>query len=331
MESVQFHVFADTIALEETSELMIRVQGRERPHFGMTYLVDDSVGGNGDGQLQVGETIRFVLDVMNVGEGDAGESVFMLRNRSDNALFLRSGRTNVDSLAAGAHQRSEFEFTIQSAPADNVVALNAEVFDTVFQEYLVEELRIPLAAANTATPVASDGVVEVLVNTALRGSTFDHAPRRLDVPAGTVLRTDRIVGNWVHVLWAGEEGWLSSAEIRTVSGDPSDVPAPAPMASLQPPQIEVRSTAHETHDATYEVQALVSDDESVLDYYVFVDSLVSPRRTRSLKRAYEYVGQAEAQLEQTLPLQPGMNRITIVARDSNRATSAEVLFVYRHP
>jgi hypothetical protein len=100
---------------------------------------------------------------------------------------------------------------------------------------------------------------------------------------------------------------------------------------LQPPQIEVRSTEHETHEATYAVHALVSDDESVLDYYVIVDSLVSPRRTRSLKRAYEYVGQAEAELEQNLPLQPGMNRITIVARDSNRATSAEVLFVYRHP
>jgi carboxyl-terminal processing protease len=331
VESVKFHIFADTIALEESCEMMVHVQGRERPHFGMTYLVDDSAGGNGDGQLQVGETIRFVLDVMNVGGGDAGESVFMLRNRSDNALFLRSGRTNVDALAAGAHQRSEFEFTIQSAPADNVVALNAEVFDTVFQEYLVEELRIPLASADMPAPVAGEGLVEVLVNTALRGSTFDSAPRRLDVPAGTVLRSDRTVGNWVHVRWAGEEGWLSSSEIRTASGEPSDIPAPAPMPSLQPPQIDVRSTEHETHEEVYVVQALVSDDESVLDYYVIVDSLVSPRRTRSLKRAYEYVGQAEAQLEQSLPLQPGMNRITIVARDSNRATSAEVLFVYRHP
>jgi hypothetical protein len=36
------------------------------------------------------------------------------------------------------------------------------------------------------------------------------------------------------------------------------------------------------------------------------------------------------EIRSTVPLNPGMNRITVITRDTSRASNNEVLFVYRH-
>ena len=78
------------------------------------------------------------------------------------------------------------------------------------------------------------------------------------------------------------------------------------------------------------VRGDVSDDRTVRDFYVVLQNRLDERTTQSLKRAYQYVGVPSTTIAEDIPLQPGMNRITVVARDDERATSSEVIYVYRH-
>ena len=66
------------------------------------------------------------------------------------------------------------------------------------------------------------------------------------------------------------------------------------------------------------------------DFYVMVYNHVSETRRQSTKRFYQYLGAQTAEFEASIPLRPGMNRITVVARDDDDATSSEVIYVFRH-
>jgi carboxyl-terminal processing protease len=329
VESIRFDAFMETIPLQAHTTGLVRVEGQPRPQFGLTYLIDDIEGGNGDGQLQVGESIRFVLDVTNIGVGESGETILALRNRSDEAIFLRAGRQTVEPLMPGGSARAEFSFEVRAPPEDGVVRLNLDALDTVFQEYLVEELRIPVTEARTTTPVqrwvAPEGPL------LLRGAPASDAPPRLAWPSGLALWADRSHSDWTLIRWGGEMGWVESSHLPARDAAPGEETAPVLVAGLQPPTIEMAQLARETSEGTFPLTGRIRDDVEVLDWYVFVDSLVGPRRVRTSKRAYEYVGAPEDTFSTVVTLQPGMNRITLVARDNDHATSSEVLFVYRHP
>jgi len=292
-------------------------------------VVDDTVGGNGDGRLQVGESVVFSIDAVNNGAGAAAETLFILRNKSENAVFLRSGRATVESMPAGSSHRSSFEFELREMPESGILQLSAEVYDTVFQEYLAEDIEIPVAVEAHSVEVTDSPMVSS-ADTHLLGYARESAPRRLVVPTGTVLQALRVSADWVQLRWGTETGWSPLSDWTAASGPVTEVPAPMIMSALQPPLLELPTGLLETTDATWEVAGTATDDVGVLDYYIFVESLVSERRSRTLKRAYEYVGQPMTEIRSTVPLNPGMNRITVITRDTSRASNNEVLFVYRH-
>jgi carboxyl-terminal processing protease len=329
MEAIVFHPYADTVDLGEETTMLVSVQGQARPHFGLTYFIDDVAGGNGDGRLQVGETVTFSIDGSNNGTGDAEETLFILRNRSDNAVFLRSGRETVEGLPSGSSHRASFEFELREMPESGLVELSAELYDTVFQEYLVEEIEVPVAT-ESAESAAADGTMEAVADTFFYGFANDEAPRRISVPQGTRLSLGRHAEGWIRLAWGEEIGWSPAVDWATSTGTPTEADAPTTVSALQPPMIVLSRDVLHTDSDTFDVVGTASDDIGVLDYYIFVESLVSERRTRTLKRAYEFVGQPETEIRATVPLSVGMNRIAVVARDNTRASNSEVIFVYRH-
>ena len=72
-----------------TSELPI--SSRPLPAFAWHWTFDDGVAGDGDGILDVGETVDVALEVENVGQGASSELFARLRNRSRAAIDLVSG------------------------------------------------------------------------------------------------------------------------------------------------------------------------------------------------------------------------------------------------
>jgi len=74
---------------------------------------------------------------------------------------------------------------------------------------------------------------------------------------------------------------------------------------------------------------VVTDDQEVLDYYLFVASELDDMTIRSTKRDYQHLGVPSATITSEVALNRGMNRITVIARDEDRASSSQVLYVYR--
>ncbi len=327
-EQVRFSVASDEVDLGTTASLMVRVDGRQRPRFGLSYVLDDNEGGNGDGMLQLGETVTMRTSVFNVGQGDADQTSIIVRNRSDRALYLIEGRAEADGIEVGAHYDTEFVFRLDEAPASGVVEFDVEIYDQVFREYLREMIDVPLADAVEVQ--VREGFVDVPAGVAIRAGASEEAPVVARAGTASALAFDRFAGGLYRVTWDGGTGWVPEREVTLRVGAAATPPALERHVQLQPPSIAMTVPPTETTEATITLAGDIRDDSSVRDWYVIVQNLVEPRRTRSLKRAYDFVGAQEAAVSTPIELRPGMNRITVVARDETRAVSTQEIFVYRH-
>lgn len=332
-ERIKFMAFADTIDLATSTEAHVTVMGQARPHWGFSYVLDDRDGGNGDGLLQVGETVNFVMDVTNIGDGEASETIMYLRNQSESAIFLREGRTSIDHLGPGQRHRAVFSFDVQNRPEDGVVILDADVYDSVFREFLNEELAIPVGAAEDApTYVAQTGhVVASSGPLSIYAGASADTPQLARAAEQALLEVVGGIEGWFHITWGDERGWVDantvtySEDVQATAGEVTE------LVHFQAPVIQLDQEVLHTAAETYTLTGSISDDRSVRDFYVAVLNFPAPDRLHSTKYAYQYLGVPSATIQEDIPLRPGMNRVTVVARDDHKITSSQVVFVYRTP
>jgi hypothetical protein len=87
--------------------------------------MSDVAGGDGDGLVEVGETIDLNLDVLNTGEGAGGLARFMLKRdvATGRAVSLTSGDLSFPSLAPGGRASGTLRFKVAEAPAEGALTL----------------------------------------------------------------------------------------------------------------------------------------------------------------------------------------------------------------
>src|SRR5262249_43248278 len=89
-----------------------------------------------------------------------------------------------------------------------------------------------------------------------------------------------------------------------------------------PPTLEVKAAAMATRDDKVKITGVASDTERLLDVYIFVGS-----RKLYYKSNRDGADPKKATIEFDAPLRPGVNLITVVARETPDTTSRRVLVV----
>ena len=329
---VTFNAWADTIELGSQVDTIIQISGQPRPHWGFSWWIDDVEGGNGDGQLQVGESVTFHVLLRNTGAGDARETVAAIRNGSDSAVFLTAGRETIGTVAADGWHLASFRFDVRERPEEGFVKLDVEIVDTVFREYLSEPLEVPVGPAGSG--VASrpfDGSLVVSAASApIHPAPLASSERIADLSRGAVLRVDRRRDGWVRARWGdGRSGWVPEAAVQVHERELPAAGAVSELLQFQAPIIELEQGTLAVNTPTFTLRGIVSDESAVRDYYIIVTSRVSNNRRESAKRVYRRVNARTATIDEVLPLQPGNNQITVVARDDDRIETTTHLHVLR--
>lgn len=332
IDTVTTHVWADGVDLQNEIENTIRIDGNPRPHWGISWWIDDREEGNGDGMLQVGETVHFNVLLQNTGAGDAQETVAYIRNQSDAAIFLHEGRVTFETIPTEATRLASFRFEVRDIPEGGAIELDAEVLDTVYREFLSESLEIPvLEEGNVVAP--RTGVATVTARSApIMPQPTTDAEAIANAPRGASLEVDGALDGWYRVTWGEDRvGWLSEGGATFDDGRTSARGGAEPSLQYQAPTIDLELDRLAVRSPLFTLRGVVSDESSVRDYYIFVNSRVSDNgRRQTSKRAYEAVGSSSATIQQDLELLPGNNVITVIARDDERITSSATLNVYRY-
>lgn len=330
-DGVKIHFDAVGGHTPPTAELRPTIESLPRPQFQYSYQVSDNLeGSNGDGLIQRGEMVTIFLTVKNVGKGRSLDTQANLSNRSGDGVLLKNGRFQLDGMDPGDVREVAFTFEVQKQLAEEEVVLGLSVGDRDLREFANEKLRIPVRPAVTIQK--SSGSVSAKAGALLFGDANQDRRPFGELAEGTTLAivgraSSAKHGGMTKVLLGPERfAFLRDDAFDSAKGaaDPSKPVGYEPMFSHAPPTLVIKSAAPATREDKVRIDVEASDGERLLDTYLFVGSrklfYQSNRNGADPKRAT---------FSFDAPLAPGVNLISVIARESPDTTTVRTIVVRR--
>ncbi|MDQ2646207.1 MAG: peptidase S41, partial [Myxococcota bacterium] len=321
-DSVMVRFFAEAAEPPRDAELRPTVHGLPQPIFAYTYQIVDNRPGNGDGQLARGEGATVYLTVKNVGKGAAFESQANLRNLTGDGLLLHAGRFDVSGLKPNEVRSVAFTFDVLDVLPEGPISIEISVVDRDLRVVSSEKLKIPVARSPLVLQPASGKVAATAV-VPVRGQPLGAAPVVAELEKGSVVERLGTFGPYTKLgLGADRFGFAESRLLKDATG--AVKPLLRPLLSHSPPLLEVKPAKLATREGRVRIEGNAADADRVMDAVVFVGS----RKVfyQSNKKAAD---PTKLKFSFDAELQPGINVITVVARENADTTSRVTMVVRR--
>lgn len=320
---------------------VVRISEQPKPHFVYTWQMLDDVVGNGDGQLQPGESVRLRMQVKNTGKGAAGETYLRLKSLSGDAVTVGKGLYALTGLKPGATRQLTLDFKVMQQMPLPKVKLKLSVGDCTLGKSVSETLVFNIAAAGSG-PAKARGVVR---------------PRRAGIPIYQSPRQKHVIG-WapksarytaearanntpsghyrVH-LGAKSTGFVRVSDVVKVRRG-----RPKPKISWSwlpsPPSITLAKVTDVTTAKHITLSGSAAHASRVSDVYISVTRLLrSPSQSRIIGvdynkifyRANRSATGGKLPFKAVVPLWEGANVITVIARRNDEIKTKHTLRVLR--
>jgi len=337
------------------AELKTTVKSLPRPSFAYSYqVVDDLEGDNGDGALQVGEKASVYLTVKNIGLGRSFETEASIHNLSGDGLLLRDARFDVSNMLPGEERRVRFTFDVMPSVAKDpegakiqLAIRDADLRESA-SERVVMAVRAPLAITKASgTFKAESGPIGLFEYPSQGSKPFGQLSK--DGILGVTGGVANAGADWLRVdLGGGRFAFTQKSAGKLGTGAPPPPPKPAkavssssakgkdtapPTAFAQtwtdllshsPPGIEVEALDLVTRTDKAKLKGFATDGDRILDMYVFVGS-----RKIFYKSNKGGADPKKAAFELDLPLRPGVNYVSVWARESSETVQRRIFVIRR--
>jgi carboxyl-terminal processing protease len=316
-------------AVAKVDPTELHVEAAARPIFAYSWqLVDDS---NGDGLVQKGEKYRLQVSIKNTGAGASNEAEVLLRNATGDGVILDKSRFTLGALAPGQTKDLEFPLATDATLKADEMVLELMAYDAQLDSQSSDKLRFKVQPSVSDARVG--GAVTVKKQSAIHAGAADDTSLVGFAPKGASYSVVGTFGPWTKVkLTAGgsKVGFLPSDLLATGgSGSGSYVP----YWSSTPPSIALHTKSLQTGSDIYKLQGAVSDEQHVEDVYIFVENRNAKIDQRKVFYRSNRGGKDSKSMDfaADLPLWPGSNMITVVARENAEVRSVKTVFVYKEP
>jgi carboxyl-terminal processing protease len=306
----------------------VKLEALPRPVFAYSWqLVDD---GNGDGLVQRGEKYKLLVTIKNTGDGPSQDATVMLRNATGDGVALDKSRFEVKDLAPGQQKDLQFPVATADALEDDEVVLELVAWDSDLNVEATDKLRFKVQPPVKGEPARGDVTVKQPV--AIRSGASADSAVVASAPKGSSYALVGRYNGWAKIKLASADrvGFVPAA---AVSSGGTGNGSYAAYWNSTPPLIALTTKAGDTSGTSYKLLGTVSDESHVEDVYIFVDNKGSKIENRKVFYRSNRGGKDLKALDfaADLPLWPGSNLITIVARENADVRSYKYLYVYRDP
>lgn len=305
------------------AELRPTVRSLPKPEFRFSYQIADDRGGNGDGRIQRGERVSLYLTVKNVGAGRSGDTQANLSNLSGDGLLLHAGRFDLKEMKPNDVRRVTFTFDVAPALVEPEAVLTLSVSARDLSETSREKLKIPVEPE--AKLSAAEGVKQTKESTTLLEAPKDGARAFGRVDAGTALAVVAKAGAFDKIKLDGARfAFVADADLVDASAKPAASVAFEDVYAHAPPQIALDPPVLATRAGSIRLKGSASGSRKLADLYGFVGG----RKFfyQSNKRGAD---PKAAGFEVDVPLKPGVNVITVFARESSDSVTRKTVVVRR--
>jgi carboxyl-terminal processing protease len=310
---------------------VLHVAAAPRPVFAYAYqLLDD---GNGDGLVQRGEKYRLSVQLKNTGAGPTQAATVLLRNATGDGVALSTSRFELkdkESLAPGQIKELEFKLATDATLKSDELILELMAYDSELDVQSSEKLRFKVTPSVSGTRMVTGEVTVKAPATILAGASGDtsivgQAQRGASYP---VLGT---FGPYTKVKLNAGGSKIGFLPTSALSPGGSGQGSFTPVWNSTPPVIAINTKGLETTSDTYKLTGSVTDEQHVEDVYIFVSNQSAKIESRKVFYRSNRGGKdlKNMAFSSDLPLWPGSNMVTVVARTNAEVKSVKTMFVYR--
>jgi carboxyl-terminal processing protease len=323
-------------AVSAASDLKLSVQALEQPQFAYAYqLVDDGSQGNGDGLVERGESPTLRVTVKNIGTGQSFKTEATLANQDNQVgVNIDKGRWDLSNLAAGEARTVEFTFNVAPDFAQDQFDLALSVYDETLRDYVTEKIHFPIATATGAPTPQSGKVVVAHDGAQIRGGASTDSPVIGQAAKGAAFPAISMANGFYRVdLGQSQPGFLAASDASPGTGDGAQAIF-TPSWQVSPPIIALNMGAgYETAGDTYSLQGSAQSDAGVRDMFVFVSNTDSKIDAKKVYYLANQKGGDPSKLafSSSIPLWPGSNYVTVVARKDSEVESRQNVVIYKDP
>ncbi len=320
---------------------LLRVAERPKPRFVYTWQMLDDVVGNGDGQLQPGESVRLRVQVKNVGKGAAEETYLRLKSLSGDAVTVGKGLYALTGLKPGATRVLTLDFKVMQRMPLPKVKLKLSVGDCTMGRSVSEVLKLKIAPA-AAGPARARGLFR---------------PKRDGVPVYQSPRQERVIGlapararfavearddntpsgHYRIRLGRRSTGFVRVSDmVRVRRGRPRPTLSWSWLPSA--PKITISKVAEVTSAGQITISGLARHKTRVSDVYISVTRLlrsadhsriIGVDSNKIFYRANRLATGGSLPFKAVVPLWEGANVINVVARHNDEIKTSHTLRVLR--
>ena len=323
---IRANVFAQGQLRANTAELALNLIGKQRPLFAYAYQTVDDVKGNQDGRVQVGEKVRLLVKVKNIGPGPSVKTEAILRNGpGQQGILISAGRFEAKDLAPGATKLFSFIYDVGSEFKGDEYQLELMVGDSVLGESVTDKIKIKVASS-PVTVESATGTVSVARNdVVLREAPGADALALGKAGSGSAFKVTGKAGTFTRVeLEPGRPAFVATTDVKA-GGSPKLNFQPA--WQVTPPVLAVNAPPV-VNGSAVSLKGLVTDDHMVKDLFVRVynrDSKMPAKKVFYL--ANRSADKTRLPFQTDVPLWPGSNIIQVFARETNEVQTVATLIV----
>jgi carboxyl-terminal processing protease len=308
----------------------VKVEALPRPVFAYSWQLVDS--GNGDGLVQRGEKYTLQVSVKNTGLGPTKEATVYLRNATGDGVILDKSRFEFkDAIAPGQTKEIEFPLATDATIKAEEMVLELVAYDAQLDVQTSDKLKFRVQASVTGMPARGEVTTKQAI--AIRSGAADDSSIVGGAAKGASYTALGEYGPYVKVKLnqgGSKVGFMPKAAMAPGGSGSSTY---TPYWNSTPPTIALSTKSLETAADQYRLQGTVSDETHVEDVYIFVANQGAKIDNRKVFYRSNRGGKDSKAIDfaADLPLWPGSNMVTVVARENSEVRSVKTLYLYRDP
>ncbi|MFO0722224.1 MAG: MXAN_5808 family serine peptidase [Myxococcota bacterium] len=340
---VSLKLAAQDAPLESDAKLMLTTIAVPSSSFAYSYVIDDSEHGDGDGILEKGEEVDFVVLVTNVGKADVEKARVRLKSGAGEELFLEQGLVENLAIPVGETRLARLKFKVRAEVSEKTsLPVELTIYDAAGGNGWIED-EISL----TAAPLDQEKAQKKKLSGVTTKDIPLYAAAREDaqilgiLPKGSPLNSTARVDGFARVELLGEPvAFIHADELKPGRGPKKALAQLWP--SRRTPEIKVDGDLGNRVVDTAEINlsgAITA--RSLKDMYVTLnDKKVfftvpakeekRPATTSSDPLTPPKDDAVRLPFQKLLTLKDGINKVQVVARVDERVLSVSTVYVTKH-
>lgn len=326
-DTLKMKFFSHTQELATTADGQIAIAGSPMPRLQLALAFADSRGN--DGLLSPQETGTFRVRVTNVGDGPTGDANLVLKNLTGEEVQLISARADLRDLAPGKTREFTFQVKALAESGEQPWRFQVELKDCNFGT----SIEVPWQVMRKQGAPPEVKALAGWFHVEREAEAFDTpwpATQKLQgrLPAGAALKAVSELNGFVAVspspgalLWVKKD----SGAVKKAAGKAAALPA---FFVYTPPQITLQAPpTGPVKAAPVTIAGELQDADGLRDLIVVVSNLKANVYAKKVAFHAYGAGTSKTPFSATVPLWPGVNIVTLTARDASRAAETRNLIL----